>query len=193
MMRDSTDSRQDAILQSALQVFATYGFRKTSMNDIANGAGMSRPAIYQHYKNKDDIFRRLIQIYYDQAADAVAAVFSADKPVAEALHSAFDVQIGGMFETLLASPHGLELLDTGAKTAADIKQAGEDRLRVTYTNWLRREAERGRIDLPDTPEQVADVILVGLKGLKTTVSSVPQLRARLAAYATLIGRGLVAA
>ncbi|MDU9002614.1 TetR/AcrR family transcriptional regulator [Sedimentitalea todarodis] len=193
MMRDATDSRQDAILQSALRVFATYGFRKTSMNDIANGAGMSRPAVYQHYKNKDEIFRRLTQIYYDQAADALATVFSAHRPVTETLHHAFDAQVGDMVEALLASPHGMELLDTGERTAADIKQTGEDRLRVLYADWLKQQAEHGRIDLPDTPEQVADVILVALKGLKTTVSSVPQLRARLAAFASLIGRGLEAA
>lgn len=173
-----------------MRVFATYGFRKTSMNDIANGAGMSRPAVYQHYKNKDDIFRRLTQIYYDQVADALVVAFSADKPVTETLHSAFGAQIGDMVETLLASPHGMELLDTGEKTAADIKQAGEDRLRLLYADWLRAESARGRVALPDTPEQVADVILVGLRGLKATVSSVPQMRARLAAFATLIGRGL---
>lgn len=190
MIRETSDSRQDAILNAAMQVFSTYGYRKTSMNDIADGAGMSRPALYQHYKNKDDIFRSLTQIYYDKAVDGLADALCGDKPVSEQLQAAFDAQIGDMVETLLNSPHGMELLDTGEKTAADIKQAGEDRLRALYADWLGRAEGQGRVTLPDTPDMVADVILVGLKGLKTTVTSVPQLRARLAIFARLLGRGL---
>lgn len=193
MTSDSNISRQTAILQAASGAFATYGFRKTSMNDIADGAGMSRPAVYLHYKNKDDIYRSLIQMYYDQAADGLRAVFDAGNPVAETLRNAFDAQFGDMIENVLASPHGMELLDTAEKTAADVKNAGEAHLHELYSDWLRQEAEQGRILLPDTAEQIAEVILVGLKGLKTTVSSVSDLRTRLAAYASLIGRGLDAA
>lgn len=193
MTRDSNDSRQTAILQAASSAFAAYGFRKTSMNDIADGAGMSRPAVYLHYKNKNDIYRSLIQLYYDQAADGLKTVFDAGKPVAETLRNAFDAQFGDMLEEVLASAHGMELLDTAEKTAADVKEAGEARLHDLYSDWLRRQAEQGRILLPDTAEQIAEVILVGLKALKTTVSSVPELRTKLAAYASLIGRGLEAA
>ena len=50
----SEDSKTAAILKSAFQAFATYGFKKTSMDDIAKGAGMSRPAVYLHFKNKSD-------------------------------------------------------------------------------------------------------------------------------------------
>ncbi len=192
MMHDSNVSKRDAILRSALQVFATYGFRKTSMNDIADSAGMSRAALYQHYRNKDDIFRSLTQLYYDTAAEDLSKALSAEKPVPELLQDAFETQIGDMIETLVRSPHGMELLDTGEKTTATIKQAGEDRLREIYAQWLERSAAEGRVTLPDAPEQVADVIMVGLKGLKTTVNSVPQLRARLAIFATLVAGGLMA-
>ncbi|MEP3333056.1 TetR/AcrR family transcriptional regulator [Sedimentitalea sp.] len=193
MTSDSNDSRQTAILRAASSAFAAYGFRKTSMNDIADGAGMSRPAVYLHYKNKNDIYRSLIQLYYDQAADGLKTVFDAGKPVAETLRNAFDAQFGDMLEDVLASAHGMELLDTAEKTAADVKEAGEAQLHDLYSDWLRRQAEQGRILLPDTAEQIAEVILVGLKALKTTVSSVPELRTKLAAYASLIGRGLEAA
>ncbi|MEY8830586.1 TetR/AcrR family transcriptional regulator [Sedimentitalea sp. XS_ASV28] len=192
MMHDSNVSKRDAILRSALQAFSTYGFRKTSMNDIADGAGMSRAAVYQHYRNKDDIFRSLTQMYYDNAAGDLATALSAEKTVPELLQDAFETQIGDMIETLVKSPHGMELLDTGEKTTATIKQTGEDRLRDIYMQWLERTAAEGRITLPDTPEQVADVIMVGLKGLKTTANSVSQLRARLAIFATLIAGGLMA-
>ena len=53
------DDKRGIILESALTVFITYGFKKTSMDDIAKQAGVSRPALYQLFKNKTDIFRAL--------------------------------------------------------------------------------------------------------------------------------------
>ena len=73
-MKDlSSDPKQHAILLSAWQAFATYGFRKTSMDDIARGANMSRPAVYLHFKGKEEIFRSLVQSYYDGAVEDVTA------------------------------------------------------------------------------------------------------------------------
>ena len=56
--------RQDAILDAAFHAFATYGYRRTAMDDIARGAGMSRTALYLHYRNKEDIFRSLALRYF---------------------------------------------------------------------------------------------------------------------------------
>ncbi|XHE56708.1 TetR/AcrR family transcriptional regulator [Phaeobacter sp. BS34] len=42
MMSSSSDPKQRAILEAAWGGFATYGYRKTSMDDIARRAGMSR-------------------------------------------------------------------------------------------------------------------------------------------------------
>jgi AcrR family transcriptional regulator len=190
MTRDTTDSRQISILQAATRAFATYGYRKTSMNDIADAAGMSRPAVYQYFRNKDDIFRRLVQFYYDRATEQIAIAFEAGRPVISTMHEAFHAQVGELFETLLNSPHGMELLDTGEQTAADIKEAGEERLRALFAGWLRREAEAGHVHLPDTPEQVADVILTALKGLKTTVTDLDSLKSRLDTFAVIVGKGL---
>ncbi|MEO1613491.1 MAG: helix-turn-helix domain-containing protein, partial [Pseudomonadota bacterium] len=49
--------RRARILESAVGVFGRYGFKRCSMEDIAEAAGMSRPALYQHFKNKTEIFR----------------------------------------------------------------------------------------------------------------------------------------
>ena len=68
-----TDTKIQAILAAAWAGFSAYGFRKTSMDDIARGAGMSRPALYLHFKNKEAIFRSLVESYYAEAAREVAA------------------------------------------------------------------------------------------------------------------------
>ena len=100
-MKDiGTDPKQKAILKSAWTAFASYGFRKTSMDDIARGAGMSRPALYLHYRNKEDIFRSLAQFYYDDAVQSVAEALSAEGPIPDTLARAFAAQ-GGLLNELI--------------------------------------------------------------------------------------------
>jgi AcrR family transcriptional regulator len=50
------EKRRTQILEAALYCFLTFDFGKTSMDDIANRAGVSRPLIYLKFKNKDELF-----------------------------------------------------------------------------------------------------------------------------------------
>jgi len=185
-----SNSKQAAILASGWQAFATYGFRKTSMEDIARGAGMSRPALYLHYRNKDDIYRHLVRQYYDDAAAAVEAALSGDGPVPKRLAAAFAAQGGAAVEAMLTSPHGMELLDAGKSAAAEIIQQGEARLASVYAAWLEVAAQAGLLRLPGPATDLAATIAAALKGLKTTAPDYPGYRARVALLAAMIGDGL---
>lgn len=60
-MVKATDTTQDEarrkeILDAALYCFLHFGYSKTSMDDVAKRAGLSRPLIYLKYKNKEDLF-----------------------------------------------------------------------------------------------------------------------------------------
>jgi AcrR family transcriptional regulator len=48
--------KKKQLLDAALHVFATQGFEKASMREIAANAGLTTGAIYYHYKNKDDLY-----------------------------------------------------------------------------------------------------------------------------------------
>lgn len=55
-MDKKKSTRIDYVLDTALSVFSKHGYRKTSIEDIAKAADISRQGIYLHYKNKDDLF-----------------------------------------------------------------------------------------------------------------------------------------
>jgi len=52
--------KQDAILQAALDVFSVHGFRGTTIDMIAEGAGMSKPNLLYYFPRKEEIHRRLM-------------------------------------------------------------------------------------------------------------------------------------
>lgn len=46
---------KEVIVKTALKLFLSKGFKETSMNEIAREVGISKPAVYHHFKNKDEL------------------------------------------------------------------------------------------------------------------------------------------
>lgn len=167
--------RQDAILNAAYQAFSTYGYRRTSMDDIAQGAGMSRSALYLHWRNKEDLFRSLAIRYFEEALrDMSAALAKPGQDTAAALMAAFVAKDGKFMEAVLTTPHGEELMDAGFKVTGDLVAGFEVRMATALADWLRLRALPAGIG---TPEEVAVSILTAVKGLKTSVRSMEAYRA----------------
>lgn len=51
---------KEAILTTALQLFAGNGYEAVSVSEIAGALGMTKGALYKHYKNKRDIFDHIL-------------------------------------------------------------------------------------------------------------------------------------
>jgi AcrR family transcriptional regulator len=49
------------LLQVALEVFAQQGYHAASMDEIADGAGVSKPVLYQHFPGKLDLYLALLE------------------------------------------------------------------------------------------------------------------------------------
>ncbi len=60
MKASNRSSRSTRVLQSASKLIVHYGFDKTTMNDIAREAGVSKGALYLEWPGKDQLFDALI-------------------------------------------------------------------------------------------------------------------------------------
>jgi AcrR family transcriptional regulator len=185
---DAFADKQDAILSAAFHTFAAYGFRRTTMDDIAQAAGMSRTALYLHFKNKDDIFRSLALRYFDEAVrDMTAALNAPGQAPAEALMAAFVAKDGKFMEAVLGTPHGRELLDAGVNLSAEIAEAGEARMAKALGAFFARHRLAPGVG---TPEQMAETLKAALKGLKLSVTDLQGYRAAQARLAQLFAVAL---
>ena len=59
MAKKQTSTKLQKILTSAKQLFATNGFKDVSLDKIAAQAGVSKGAIFHHFKNKLDLFQQV--------------------------------------------------------------------------------------------------------------------------------------
>ena len=54
-------STKERILDEALKLFAQSGYMGTSMNDIADRLGVTKAALYKHYKSKQEILDSIVE------------------------------------------------------------------------------------------------------------------------------------
>ena len=65
------DTRQ-RIQAVALELFAEQGYDKTSLREIAERLGVTKAALYYHFKSKEDIVASLVEDYFGQIDDLIA-------------------------------------------------------------------------------------------------------------------------
>jgi AcrR family transcriptional regulator len=58
--RLTATARREQLLDVAVGVFARQGYHSTSMNDVAEAAGVTKPVLYQHFESKRDLYLALI-------------------------------------------------------------------------------------------------------------------------------------
>lgn len=59
-VRLSASARREQLIDVAVGVFARHGYHTTSMNDVAEAAGVTKPVLYQHFASKRDLYLALL-------------------------------------------------------------------------------------------------------------------------------------
>jgi TetR/AcrR family fatty acid metabolism transcriptional regulator len=65
--KDKSNGKYEAILRSAIKVFAKNGFFNSKVADVASEAGVADGTVYLYFKNKDDILVSIFDHVTDQA------------------------------------------------------------------------------------------------------------------------------
>ncbi len=68
---------KEKILKTALKLFSTKGYKATTVRDIAGAMGVKQSALYNHFKNKDEILETLIG---NLTSSAIVTLFADKEP-----------------------------------------------------------------------------------------------------------------
>lgn len=75
-------SRRDEILRIAMGLFARNGFDGTSIRDIADAAGLTKPALYYHFSDKEELYEHVVTERMTRLNAAMReAIAGSDDPV----------------------------------------------------------------------------------------------------------------
>lgn len=169
------------MLAEAFTAFVTYGYKRTTMDDIARAAGMSRPALYLLYRNKTEIFEACMLSLMAEMETELAACFESDRPPVDKVKAALRIGILDGYQKIVNTPHGAELFDLKQSEAAGLFRQWLAAVEAGLSEGLRREAKAGRMDLTRTtvsPERLTTLLIDGIEGAKARMTSFEDLEAK---------------
>lgn len=182
------DVKMERVFDAATTVFSNYGFKRTSMNDIANSAGISRPALYLMFENKEDIFRQLATYRQNQAIDEAETELSASSPIDDRIVSAILAYERIYYEPIAASPHGAEFMDINLSVAQKDMENGRKRLVKILSDGINQAIASGELELRHGPSKAAEfveLLLASIGGIKKSAQSLKEFRTKVKQTAQL--------
>jgi AcrR family transcriptional regulator len=75
---DERTLREERLLDAAATLLVRWGYRRTSIDDVAREAGVGKGTIYLHWKNKNDLFRAAIWRANHQVSEDLKQRIAAD-------------------------------------------------------------------------------------------------------------------
>ena len=106
-----------------LMQFSLYGVKKTSMEDIARAAGLSRQSIYKKFGSKKGVLEWVLATFIEDVVNG--AVKALSQPVScnpkETVLKVFECWSGELAPIISNTPHGAEILETGMRFAVEDK------------------------------------------------------------------------
>jgi AcrR family transcriptional regulator len=146
--KQQADSRREELLEVALHLFATRGFRATTIADISAATGTAHGLVYHYFRSKDELLEAILERYSFLPRLRSLLVVSSDRPAAEVLT---EVAVG--FSQLIDErPELLRLVVTEAQTnpvvADALARVTEDGLNVLIA-YLRSRIAAGELRVHD--------------------------------------------
>lgn len=171
-----TETKKSKILAAARAVFLRYGFKRVNMNDIAAGAGISRPALYLLFKNKEEIFVGVFRQWVDETVKEIETSMASIEDPMEKLKCAFEIWAVRPFGMVIHSPEAKELIDCGFDFAQDAMWQGYLRFEAAIVPALAALAGRHSAKALVAPETAAHVLASAVRGFKQTAATPEELR-----------------
>lgn len=75
----SGNEAESKLLESALALFSDKGYEGTSIREIIEGAGVTRPVLYYYFENKEDLFNRLVEVKFGELVGQIEEIKTSNK------------------------------------------------------------------------------------------------------------------
>lgn len=172
--RGAPEARRAAILNAALKLFSQYGYRRTSIDDIAREAEIAKGTVYLSFKSKEEIFRALSESLIERTEADVKTARAAIGTIEQRLVAVLEAKLGFLFETVFQSAHAAELMDSKNRLSADLfAQAGRRYMKVLreMIDEATRAGELAPARLDLDSDDLAQMLVAAAHGIESSATS----------------------
>ena len=176
--------KKDQILTAAQQVFSRYGYARTTMGDVAEAAGFSRPALYLLFPGKEELFSAVIRRMNADAFQDVQAGLAACGTLEEKLQFALDRWMAQAYDVAFASPDAEDLFRYSHPAMQEVSAE----FQAFLADLLRNAASAAPLNA--TPEDLARALFFSVHGFKTAAANGTDLRRMIALQVRVVVEAL---
>jgi AcrR family transcriptional regulator len=172
---------RDRIIDAAMTVFRRHGFRRSSIEQAAEAAGLTRQALYHHFDSKEALFRAVIERLYQDAFVAETAAANAREKDGGGLADILVAQIAARLTHLIASldgsPHVEELFSEHLGQSRDLYQKYAGLHAAQGVAMIERMRRRRRLVLRMPASELWRCIEMAVHGTKSAYPNMQPLAA----------------
>lgn len=154
----SLDSpRRTAILRAVIPLFGRVGYRRASMDSLAEAAGLSKPGLYLHFASKEAVFTAAMRLYLQEGLALVEQhVQAADQGLFLRLANAMDAWFGRHLRTF--TPASFDVIATGDHLSPNEIEQAKVAFRVHLETAITESPEYAARPHACTPAEIALVL-----------------------------------
>ena len=113
-MRTKTDSRKQAILAAAAEVFKETGFERSSMAEICARVGYSKATLYSYFASKEELFIETIALAAEESFQATLQALNTNKKdIKQALESFGRTSLAFLYSPQMQTARRLVVAESG--------------------------------------------------------------------------------
>jgi AcrR family transcriptional regulator len=164
---------RDRILDAAMQVFRRHGFQRSSIEQTAEAAGLTRQALYHHFESKQALFRAVIEHVHEGALAAelaaTAAAEKAGKGLADILIAGLTARMKEFIASFDGSPHVEEIFSEHLLQARDLYQKYAAGYAAQLTATIERVCRKQKLSLVRgiSSSELARCVEMAMNGAKS--------------------------
>ncbi|MBM7542785.1 TetR/AcrR family transcriptional regulator [Amphibacillus cookii] len=154
----ATIDRKKQIVDAATNSFSLFGYKATTIDQIAKIANVGKGTIYTFYKNKEELFHEIISSLIREMKDVVETILEEDLPFYEKADRALFKLLEFRTDHQLMIKLIQEEKELGTPAVKEVIQNIENMIIDYLKNIIQKSIEKGEIK-PCNPELTAFVML----------------------------------
>jgi AcrR family transcriptional regulator len=142
--RRARDEKREAVLRTAVQLFLEQGYHRATLNEVADRLNITKPALYNYFRSKEDILFECWTIGQERVEDAITEIEAANEnglTTLRMLIRAYAATMASAFGASLVRFNVADLSEPNQK----ITLGGKRRIDRAFRDAIRRGIADGSI------------------------------------------------
>ena len=150
---------RELILTTAISVFGRLGFKKTTVNDLAEAAQLSKQGLYLHFSSKQEVFVEAVKRYLDEGLGLTERELTKPKAALfDQLAGAMNAWFGRHLVTF--TPDSFDVLEASDSLLANVITDYKEAFRAKLTTALAESSEFEKSRNVCSPKEISQVLFL---------------------------------